>query len=65
MLRGTFAPSIREPLKILCVVTVGSVESRKVFFLYKLFAQIKVFKKSIAAFSCDFLYSKYDKVLFI
>ena len=26
----------------------------------KVFAQINVFKKSIAAFSCNFLYSKYD-----
>ena len=27
---------------------------------FKRFAEINVFKKSIAAFSCDFLYSKHD-----
>ena len=27
---------------------------------FKVFTQINVFKKSIAAFSCNFRYSKYD-----
>ena len=31
-----------------------------IYFVTKLFPQINVFKKNIAAFPCNFLYSKYE-----